>query len=203
MLGSVHHWAVVASQPDHLHCYAQAAGIRAYHMNHGYRDSAYNAHYCQHGGEYWWYSGPNQASGDTWANLNLTARCAMIGPGEAPSAALLNAMAASIDREGERGQIYPHSYFYNTACCGDDLRAWIASGAGYTLLPPPSFTYNIKEFDVFKMHSPTRAAVVTEDEVYTCAFDGTQPYVIVDDATYDFIVNDVRAKRAEGRKVRL
>jgi hypothetical protein len=77
---------------------------------------------------------------------------------------------------------------------------WPASDAvrifAATAPPAPAPTPERYEFDVFKMHSPTRAAVVTEDEVYTCAYSGTMPFIEVDDAVFDYIVNDVRAKFA-------
>lgn len=69
--------------------------------------------------------------------------------------------------------------------------------------PAPPLPISPQEATVpFKMHSPTRAAVVTEDEVYVVGYGGTMAFVEVDDATFDFVVADVRAKRVEGRKVR-
>jgi len=119
------------ARADHAECDAQVAGIVAYHERNGYKTGgAYNVHRCQHGGRWLHYLGPNQASGDTWANLNLHAICAVIGDGDEPSAALLTGIAEELDMvPGARQDVSPHSRWFNTSCCGDPLRAWVAAGA--------------------------------------------------------------------------
>lgn len=137
MLGSVIHYTVTVPEVDHARCQAQADGIRRYHMNNGYRDLAYNGLACQHGGKYWYYFGPNQASGNTWANLNLTAISAMIDPDHPPTDALLTALyEMTTECENGRNEIHPHSDYYQTSCCGDPLREWIARGALPANIPP-------------------------------------------------------------------
>ena len=130
--GGVGHYvgAGQIARSDHAECDAQVAGIVAYHEAKGYkRGGAYNEHACQHGGRWLHYLGPNQATGNTWANLNLHAVCAVIGDGDIPTPALLTAMRAAWDEAGAGQWITPHSHWFNTSCCGDPLRGWIAAGA--------------------------------------------------------------------------
>lgn len=134
MLGTVFHYAVVEPEDDHSRCHDQALGVIAMHERMGYRrGGAYNGHFCQHGGRWVSYLGPNQATGDTWANLNLHAWCylATVGTPVTPAAAQAAYDLTLVEPTG-RDQIYPHSAFYATSCCGDPLRDWIAAGA----LPP-------------------------------------------------------------------
>lgn len=131
MEGSVIHYEGSASRADHVDCQAQVDAIRAYHRRLGYADIAYCWLACQHGGDFagrgW---GPNAATGDTWANLNLHAICALIGPGEEPSVALLRTLARLIDTAPDgRKAVYAHSDFTPTACPGDPLRDWVRTGA--------------------------------------------------------------------------
>lgn len=126
------------ARADHAECDAQVAGIVAYHERNGYRrGGAYNEHVCIHGGRWLHYLGPNQASGNTWANLNLHAVCALIGSDDTPTPALLTAMRAAWDEAGGGAWITPHSYWFNTSCCGDPLRDWIAAGAPAPAGPQP------------------------------------------------------------------
>ena len=134
MLGTVFHYAVVEPEADHARCEAQAAGVVAMHERMGYRQGgAYNGHFCQHGGRWISYLGPNQATGNTWANLNLHAWCYLATVG---TPVTREAQQAAYDltlvEPSGRDQIYPHSAFFATSCCGDPLREWIAAGA----LPP-------------------------------------------------------------------
>jgi hypothetical protein len=55
----------------------------------------------------------------------------------------------------------------------------------------------------FKLHTPSRAIVVTEDEAYEVGYGGSMPWADCSDDQANAIVNDVRAKRTEGRKVRV
>lgn len=135
MEGSVIHHvgAGKIGRDDHAECAAQVEGIRQYHKSHGYRDIAYCWLACQHGGRFegrgW---GPNAATGNTWANQNLNAICALIGD-EAPTDLLLQALYdLTVDAPNGRKSITSHSDWYPTSCCGDHLRAWVAVGA----LPP-------------------------------------------------------------------
>lgn len=131
MLGTVFHYAVVEPEDDHARCEIQKDRVIAMHENMGYRKGgAYNGHFCQHG--YWWisYLGPNQATGNTWANLNLHAWCylATVGTPVTDGAADAAHTLTLVEPTG-RDQIYPHSAFFPTSCCGDPLREWIANGA--------------------------------------------------------------------------
>lgn len=131
MLGTVFHYAVVEPEDDHARCHAQALGVIAMHERMGYRKGgAYNGHFCIHGESWVSYTGPNQATGDTWANLNLHAWCYLATVG---TPATREAQQAAYDltlfEPSGRDQIYPHSAFFPTSCCGDPLREWIAAGA--------------------------------------------------------------------------
>lgn len=136
-LGTVFHYAVVDPYDNHELCSAQVAGLISFHENHGYKTGgAYNGHFCQHGGIWVSYWGPNQATGDTWANLNLNAWCWLGAPGYEPTpAAYQAAYDLTVSDPHGRDQIYPHSAFVATACCGDPLRDWIAAGALAPTIP--------------------------------------------------------------------
>lgn len=146
MLGTVFHYAVVAARADHAECDAQRLGIIAYHERNGYkRGGAYNGHFCIHGG--WWlaYTGPNQATGDTWANLNLEAWC-YLGTVDTPFTAEAQATAYELTLRNPRN-VYSHHQFFNTACAGP-VRPWIAAGAPAPSSPPPPPPPPPKEQDV-------------------------------------------------------
>jgi len=140
MLGSVFHYAVVEPRDSHAECAEQVAGIIAYHERIGYkRGGAYNGHFCWHGESFISYLGWNQATGDTWANLNLHAWC-YVGTVDTPltDVAAQAAYDLTLVEPSGRDQIYPHSHFFNTSCCGDPLRAWIAAGALAPATPAPA-----------------------------------------------------------------
>jgi len=131
MLGTVFHYAVVEPEPDHARCEGQRVGIIAMHERLGYRTGgAYNGHFCQHGATWVSYTGPNQASGSTWANLNLHAWCYLATVGTPVTrAAQQAAYDLTLFEPTGRDRIDPHSAHFATACCGDPLREWIAAGA--------------------------------------------------------------------------
>jgi hypothetical protein len=78
-------------------------------------------------------NGTNEANRDYWAVVALNA------PGDTPSPELLATLAALIDEapDLESRTVRPHSDFFATACCGDELRAWVAAGAQSPIAPPP------------------------------------------------------------------
>ena len=132
MNGTVFHYAVMEPRDDHAECYAQRNQVIAMHEGMGYRrGGAYNGHFCIHGGFWLSYEGPNQATGDTWANLNLEAWCYLATVGT-PVTAEAQQTAYELTFRNPRDRIHPHSDFFATSCCGDPLREWIAAGA----LPP-------------------------------------------------------------------
>jgi len=176
--GGVGHYvgAGQIARADHAECDAQVAGIVAYHERNGYRrGGAYNEHVCQHGGRWLHYTGPNQATGNTWANLNLHAVCAVIGSDDVPTPALLTAMRAAWDEAGGGGWITPHSYWFQTACCGDPLRAWIAAGAPAPGGPAPGPTHrrhNGMTILWINFNSAVYAYLVAGDLTIIKGFDG-------------------------------
>jgi len=134
VLGTVFHYSVSAPEDDHGRCVAHRDRIIAMHEGMGYRPGgAYNGHFCHHGESWISYLGPNQASGHTWANLNLHAWC-YLATVDTPvtSEAAQAAYELTLVEPSGRDQMYPHSAFFPTSCCGDPLRDWIAAGA----LPP-------------------------------------------------------------------
>lgn len=131
MLGTVFHYSVTAPEDDHARCFEHRNRVIAMHEGMGYRrGGAYNGHFCHHGESWISYLGPNQASGHTWANLNLHAWCylATVGTPVTVEASRAAYELTLLEPTG-RDQIYPHSAFFATSCCGDPLRDWIAQGA--------------------------------------------------------------------------
>lgn len=138
MLGTVFHYAVVAPKDDHADCLRQRDEIIAYHERIGYRrGGAYNGHFCWHGESWLSYEGPNQATGNTWANLNLEAWC-YLATTDTPVTDAAARVAYDLTLRNPREEIYPHSAFFNTSCCGDPLREWIANGALPPAAPDPT-----------------------------------------------------------------
>jgi hypothetical protein len=128
------HWTVTPARADHAQCEADWQGVIAQHDRAGYRPSpAYNWGACQHGirmeGRTWAIK--SAANGTTEANRDYWAVVALNAPGDTPSPELLATLAALIDEapDLESRTVRPHSDFFATACCGDELRAWVAAGA--------------------------------------------------------------------------
>ncbi len=194
MIGTVFHYAVVEPEDDHAHCEAQAQSIIAMHERMGYRTGgAYNGHFCIHGGSWLSYTGPNQASGNTWANLNLEAWCYLATVGT-PVTAEAQQTAYELTLRNPRDRIHPHSDFFPTSCCGDPLRAWIAAGALPPAAPTPPVLYT-QEPPVFYLTDGRRNAVVTEYSFFQVGpFKGVG-YVEVDAATFDEIARQTNEKR--------
>lgn len=140
MLGVTVHWEVAAPRADHARCAAQVAEVRAYHLSKGYSDIAYNWLACTHGGIFQGrgWGRISGANGTTYSNLNYWAVCAMTGPGQPHTPELraaLGALVAEGLRRSSRPEVWPHSHWFNTACCGDIIRAWIAAGLGSFTFP--------------------------------------------------------------------
>jgi hypothetical protein len=136
------HWTVTPARDDHAQCVRDWAGVIAQHQHQGYNPPpAYNYGVCPHGvrleGRTW--ARRSAANGTTEANLNYWAIVALNAPGDIPSDAMLRELAALIDEapDLEARNVRPHSDFYATQCCGDELRHWIATGAGAPGVPTP------------------------------------------------------------------
>lgn len=155
MKGVAVHWTVTPARDDHARCEADWAGVIAQHQVQGYRPSpAYNWGVCQHGirmtGRTWAIR--SAANGTTESNRDYWAIVALNAPGDTPSDALLTGLADLIDEAPDLDSrtVYPHSHFYATACCGDELRAWIDAGAMSPTpppLPPTQETGTVKYLD--------------------------------------------------------
>ena len=143
------HWTVTPARDDHAACEADWAGVIAQHQAAGYRPSpAYNWGACPHGvrmpGRTWAIrsaaNGTSQANADYWAVVALNA------PGDVPTPALLTTLAGLIDEapDLDSRDVRPHSDFFATACCGDELRAWVAQGAVAPSQPSPTVEDRMK-----------------------------------------------------------
>ena len=149
MLGVTVHWEASAPEADHARCAAQVESIRAYHLAKGYSDIAYNMLACIHGGQFtgrgWGrISGANET---TFSNLNYWAVCMMTGPGEAHTPALHDATSALVAeglKRSDRPEVWPHSHWFNTACCGDIGRGWINNGLGFISTQPQATEDSMK-----------------------------------------------------------
>lgn len=134
MQGVAVHWEAGHPRLSHSDCAAQVEEIRHYHKTHGYSDIAYNMLGCQHGGIFTGrgWGRPSGANGTTWANLNIWAVCWMSGPGHPFTDGSKQAMGTLIDEALRRStgpkSVEPHSYYFNTACPGDDVRVWLVHG---------------------------------------------------------------------------
>lgn len=141
MKGVAVHWTVTPARDDHAACEQDWANVIAQHQGNYNPSPAYNWGACQHGvtfrGRGWEIrsaaNGTNEANRDYWAVVALQA------PGDVPTSALLTALAGLIDEapDLESRTVRPHSDFFATACCGDELRAWIAAGAQAPSTPAP------------------------------------------------------------------
>lgn len=143
MKGVAVHWTVTPARQDHAQCEADWAGVIAQHAAQGYTPApAYNWAACTHGvrfeGRGW--GRLSAANGTTEANRDYWAVVALNAPGDTPSPALLDMLAGLIDEapDVESRSVRPHSDFFATQCCGDEIRAWIAAGAVSPVTPPAS-----------------------------------------------------------------
>jgi hypothetical protein len=141
MRGVVIHWSVTPARDDHGQCEQDWVNIVAQHRAAGYNPApAYNWAVCQHGvrfeGRGWGM--PSAANGTNESNRDYWALCALQAPGDVPNGALLDALGALIAEAPDliSREVHPHSDFTATACCGDELRAWIAAGAQPPAAPP-------------------------------------------------------------------
>lgn len=142
MKGVAVHWTVTPARVDHAQCEADWAGVIAQHARQGYNPSpAYNWGACQHGvrfeGRGW--GRKSAANGTTEANRDYWAVVALNAPGDTPSPELLATLATLIDEapDVEARVVKPHSDFFPTACCGDEIRAWVRAGAQSPTPPSP------------------------------------------------------------------
>ena len=145
MLGVAVHWTVTPAKDNHAGCIQDWQNVINQHAAQGYNPApAYNWGVCPHGvrmtGRTWGQlsaaNGTNAANRDYWAIVALNA------PSDVPTPELLTGLATLIDEAPDLTSrtVRPHSDFYATACCGDEIRAWIASGAQAPNTPPEDDT---------------------------------------------------------------
>ncbi|MBM4407831.1 MAG: hypothetical protein FJ038_04325 [Chloroflexi bacterium] len=129
MLGTIFHYSVTPPEDDHANCEDHRNRVIAMHERMGYRwGGAYNGHFCHHGGFWLSYEGPNQASGNNWANLNLEAWC-YLGTVGTEFTREAQHTAYQLTLRNPREHVHAHSTFFPTACPGDPVRDWVLGGA--------------------------------------------------------------------------
>lgn len=118
-------------------CDAEVRAIRQEHLSNpteGWVDIAYNFVVCQHG---WVYEArglhkESGANGDQPLNKKDYAICAIQGENENASDTLKNGLRDAIEymqANGAGPELLCHRDGYNTDCPGDELYAWVHSGA--------------------------------------------------------------------------
>lgn len=131
----------LGSSPDSL-CDDKIRGIQNYHMNtKGWADIAYSFIACPHGNlfEGRGTGKGSAANGTTVGNLNYYAVCALGGPKDKPTTALLDAIGAGIARcraAGAGGKVVGHRNLFATACPGTALYAYVVAGHWNVIRPP-------------------------------------------------------------------
>lgn len=140
------HWAVVKASTDLEANKAAVRAIQRFHMDvRGWSDIAYSW-LVDHAGRIYEGRGFNRAGGHTRGyNSTSEAVCYIGGPGDKPSKAALDAMAAikNIEAAAHHNpsvQTGPHNSVDTTACPGPDLTPWASSGMppqAQPPLPPP------------------------------------------------------------------
>jgi hypothetical protein len=123
--------------PDHSQCAAEVRAIRQEHLSNpteGWVDIAYNFVVCQHGYvfEARGLRKESGANGDQALNHADYAICGIQGTNEHASDTLKNGLRDAIEymqANGAGPEILGHRDGYNTDCPGDELYAWVHSGA--------------------------------------------------------------------------
>lgn len=128
----------------HDRCAGKVRSIQAYHMDtKGWADIAYNWVVCPHGyvfeGRGW--GKRSAANGANGCNSVYHAVCYLGGDGDPftdQAKAGFNACRAEWARiYGRSPEVVPHSACVSTACPGNVIRQWIASGMGGGVAPAP------------------------------------------------------------------
>lgn len=129
----------------HDKCAGKVRSIQAYHMdNKGWADIAYNFVVCPHGyvfeGRGW--GKRSAANGTNICNDVYHAVCYLGGEGDPftdQAKTGFNACRAEWARRyGRSPAVVPHSACLSTACPGNVIRQWIASGMGGGVAPAPA-----------------------------------------------------------------
>lgn len=136
---AVHYSAAEADEADdHASCPSRVRGIQRYHQEHnGWCDIAYNWLVCRHGGAFegrgW--GRRSAAQGTNPGNAAYHAVCFLGADKEgrddvlpAGRLALAAVIAEGRARYPQAWEVRPHSDFRSTACCGNELRAWLRAG---------------------------------------------------------------------------
>lgn len=131
----------------HDQCAGKVRGIQNFHMNsRDWADIAYNFVVCPHGAvlEGRGLSVRSAANGTNDGNARYLAICYLGGDGDPFTDAARQGFLDAIEHcrvAGNGNEVRPHSSFKATACPGNEIRAWIASGlpgVGGAVSPPPT-----------------------------------------------------------------
>jgi len=131
---AIHYAAANVGNQAHDLCAGTVANIQRFHQDtRGYADVAYNLLVCQHGSvfEGRGLSKGSAANGTTQANLDFYAVCALTGPDDTPTPALLTGLreAVQLCRDAGAGpKVLGHRDLFATSCPGDALYAWVQAG---------------------------------------------------------------------------
>lgn len=157
---------------DHDDCLAYLRGWEAFHVDgKGWSSIGYNQAACRHG-----YlidgRGPGAASGangNTPANQAFGSVLAILGVGETPNDALLDAIRASVDDQAPRTPLTTHDAVRRrftgegTQCPGPALTAWVEGRPiGDDDMPTPADFWNhpVAEYDDTTKHDERPARVL-------------------------------------------
>lgn len=119
---------------DHSHCSSVVKGIQEYHMKaKGWVDIAYNALVCYHGFTFEgrWLGARSAANGTNPGNSTSYAICGMWGVGDPLTPQAQHAYLETrgyFMAHGAGSIIYPHKYWFNSACPGIPVDVWIKAG---------------------------------------------------------------------------
>ena len=186
------HWEgpAMGSFP-HAECAAKVRGIQRFHMDsRGWVDLAYNFIPCAHGfvfeGRGW--HARSAANGTNAGNDSYWAACYLGGQGdpftEQAKQAYTDLFAEGRRRVQNATDVKPHSFFKATACPGDAIRRWIASGVPVPQPAPevePMYELSLPPGVTMKAHlkHPGGGVAVLLSDGGVLAFDCPMPGNVV------------------------
>jgi peptidoglycan hydrolase-like protein with peptidoglycan-binding domain len=139
---AVHYADINVGAQSHDRCAPRVLAIQAFHQDtRGYADIAYSFLVCQH---QFVFEGRgtgkgSAANGTTQGNIDYYAVCALIGPTDKPTPALLTGIGQGIDTcraAGAGARVLGHRDLFPTACPGEALYALVRAGRWGAATPP-------------------------------------------------------------------
>lgn len=107
------------------------------------------------------------ANGSTDGNDHYYAVCVLMGMADHVPNEVKTSIGAIADTVG--GKVLPHSFFFNTACPGDELRSWISLGYPHDVpLPlPEDDMADPQVLDVLNKIAENTAALTADEENFS------------------------------------